>query len=169
MILFVHLLALMFSVLHGTNSSVGYKWEHPTADLRYIEILVLFLIFKALFTVKVIQYIEIYVVNEYWIINLIQIKTNRCFIFTGFDLSIEHPHTNVVKTCQLVKGKHLFWNLIEISSVGKKTSRLSQNMVLDFCLLCKVKKDLYGAGKDTCITEIFTWLTYLKSFFCIET
>lgn len=122
----------------------------------------LFLIFKTLFTVKVIQYIEIYVVNEYWIINLIQIKTNRCFIFTGFDLSIEHPHTNVVKTCQLVKGKHLFWNLIEISSVGKKTSRLSQNMVLDFCLLCKVKKDLYGAGKD--ITRNFHLADIFEKF-----
>jgi hypothetical protein len=29
----------------------------------------------------------------------------------GFDLSIEHPHTNVVKTCQLVKGECVLANL----------------------------------------------------------
>lgn len=86
----------------------------------------------------------------------------NCFFFTGFDLSIEHPHTNVVKTCQLVKGKHLFWDLIVMSSVGKKSSRLSQNVVLDFCLLYKVKKDIWG--RQRYITQIFTWLTYLVSF-----
>lgn len=101
-------------------------------------------------------------VNVYCGINLIQTKTNGCFLFTGFDLSIEHPHTNVVKTCQLVKGKHLFWDLIVMSSVGKKTSRLSQNVVLDFCLLYKVKKDIWG--RQRYITQIFTWLTYLVSF-----
>lgn len=49
-----------------------------------------------------------------------------------------------------------------MSSVGKKSSRLSQNVVLDFCLLYKVKKDIWG--RQRYITQIFTWLTYLVSF-----
>lgn len=56
----------------------------------------------------------------------------------------------------------MFWDLIVMSSVGKKSSRLSQNVVLDFCLLYKVKKDIWG--RQRYITQIFTWLTYLVSF-----
>lgn len=33
------------------------------------------------------------------------IITSTVFFYTGFDLTVDHPHTNVVKTCQLVKGK----------------------------------------------------------------
>lgn len=55
-ILFLHLFALMFSVLHGTNSSVGYKWEHPTADLRYIENFVFVLLLKTLSAVKIVYW-----------------------------------------------------------------------------------------------------------------
>jgi len=49
------------------------------------------------------------------------------FYLAGFDLTVDHPHTNVVKTCQLVKGKSV------ICSVGKPLKYLILVVRFIFC------------------------------------
>ncbi len=54
-------------------------------------------------------------------LNVLECHVNFTLCLTGFNLQVEHPHSYVVKTTQLVRGLHRF---VSLKWVPRVTLRL---------------------------------------------
>lgn len=60
----------------------------------------------------------------------------------GFDVAIDHPHTHVVKTCQLVKGKFTIYSYGNLVNLHIKKNVLTRSLKLKYFFAISACKDL---------------------------